>query len=112
MFKPKSHTPTSVASILQNLVNRKNLKHKISQYENFSSWKDIVGEDLAKISFPEKIISNKILSIKVLDAAWGQEIILNKQEILDKLNREWKNIYFEDLRISVGSPKDFKCTNS
>ena len=109
MFKPKSHSPTSASSILQNLLNRrKNLKHKMSQYENFSSWNEIVGDDLAKISFPEKIISNKILSIKVLDSVWGQEIILNKQKILDQLNRNWKDVYFEDLRISVGSPKDFK----
>ena len=109
MFKPKSHTPTSAASILQGMFNRrKGLKHKMSQYENFSSWSEIVGADLAKISFPERIISNKILSVKVLDAAWGQEIILNKQEILDKLNTQWKNVYFEDLRISVGNPKEFK----
>ena len=109
MFRPKSHSPTPVASILQNLLNRKKgLKHKISQYENFRSWNEIVGDDLAKISFPEKIISNKILSVKVLDATWGQEIILNKQKILDRLNHEWKDVYFEDLRISVGGPKDFK----
>ena len=109
MFKPKSHAPTPVATILQNLLNRKKgLKHKISQYENFRTWGEIVGDNLAKISFPEKIISNKILSVKVLDAAWGQEIILNKQTILDRLNHEWKDVYFEDLRISVGNPKEFK----
>jgi len=50
----------------------------------------------------------KVGSVKVIDSAWGQEIIFNKQQILDKLNHNWKDAYFEDLKIAIGNPKDFK----
>jgi predicted nucleic acid-binding Zn ribbon protein len=104
----RSNKPVSLDSVIKNSLKRRHIENKLSQYKDFSKWKDVVGEKLFEVSYPEKILSNKILVVKVLDSVWGQEITFNKQKILDTINKNWSGIHLEDLRIAVSNPVEFK----
>lgn len=97
----------AAGAIIDATFQRLRLKKKLKQYENFQLWPQIVGQELAKISYPEKILGNKILVVRVIDPAWTQELAFKKEEILEKYRMMCKNVYFEDLHFVSGNPKDF-----
>lgn len=107
-MKKNSRKPTAAGAVIEATFGRLRLTKKVKQYENLALWPEIVGEGLAKISYPEQILSNKILVVRVIDAAWIQELAFKKEEILEKFRTMGKNIYFEDIRFISGNPKDFK----
>ena len=106
-MRKNSRKPASAGVILDATLGHLHLKKKVKQYENLQLWPEIVGEGLAKISFPEQILGNKILVVRVIDAAWIQELAFKKEEILEKFRTMCKNVYFEDIRFVSGNPKDF-----
>ena len=106
-MKKNNRRPATAGAIIDATFGRLHLTKKLKQYESFEFWPEIVGEGLAKISYPEQILSNKILVVRVIDAAWIQELAFKKEEILEKFRNKCKNIYFEDIRFISGNPKDF-----
>ena len=107
-FRPKHSKPKSAAIVLESTLKHLRLDKKIKQYQNFEYWPEVVGEQIAAIAYPEKIMGNKILVVRVIDAAWIQELTFMKTEFLEKLRAVCKNVYFEDIRFLSGNPRQFK----
>lgn len=97
----------SVSSILSQVVQHRHLADKFDAYSAFPMWPEIVGEKIASITFPEKIIRGNLLVVKVIDSAWVQELTLRKEEILALLQKQPKGAYIQDIRWVAGSPKEF-----
>ncbi len=49
------------------------------------NWKNVVGDLLAERSTPEKY-EHHVLFVKVSNPTWMQELILIRQQIMDRLN--------------------------
>ncbi len=64
--------------------------------ELWNHWKDIVGEDVAEHSYPEKIRDGK-LHIKVDSPVWRQQLDLLKEEIKSKIDANLENLKIEKL---------------
>jgi hypothetical protein len=65
------------------------------------SWKDIVGDLLAERSAPEKY-EHHVLFVKVSNPTWMQELVLNKVEIIKRLNSRLE-LQVNDIIFIVGS---------
>jgi hypothetical protein len=50
------------------------------------SWESVVGEDLARHAEPEAL-ANGVLTVRVIDAAWGRMILKLQGRIIPSLNR-------------------------
>ena len=109
-------TPKDIASILKSTLARKytagtgsnsgtRLDKKLEQYAAFPQWPEIVGEEVAAVSRPEKILGGKLLVVRVADAVWAQELSLQKHILLEKMQNAESGSLIEDIRFTIGSPK-------
>ena len=75
------------------------LGKKLKQYEAVRIWKEVVGERIANVATPTKII-NGTLIVKVEKSTWRNELSLLKREIISKLNAALKEEIVKDIRFS------------
>lgn len=106
-YQSKYRKPKSVADILESTFKHLHISKQLKKYESFQHWPEVVGDDLAKVAYPEKISGNKILVVRVLNSTWAQELTFKKNEILEKMNNLSNNVYLEDVRFLIGDPKLF-----
>ena len=111
MIKKRSSSytsPSGIESILHSALKKRRLDRAVEKYAAFPYWPEIVGEDIAKIATPEKIIRGNILVVRVLDAAWVQELTLRKPEFLNALHQANIGAAIEDIHFVAGNPRMFK----
>lgn len=99
--------PRSASDILQGTLKAYRLDKKLDQYKAFPHWPEIVGDDVAKVAFPEKIVRGKILVVSVIDASWIQELSLQKLDLLEKIHSFPLGAAIEDIKFVSGNPKAF-----
>ena len=81
-----------IGDALPKVLEKKFKKTNFIELSIIKNWKDIVGEEISKKSWPIKIIftdSNNLngkLSLKV-ERGWAMEIEYKNQEILENLNQ-------------------------
>ena len=88
-----------VGSVLASLMEELGLGKKLKQYEAVRIWKEVVGERIANVATPTKII-NGTLIVKVEKSTWRNELSLLKREIISKLNAALKEEIVKDIRFS------------
>lgn len=81
----KTGRPNLAADVLKSTIGNFRLAQKFKEYSSFARWKEIVGEELAQVSSPLRIIRHTVLEVRVDDDAYGQELSMHKEEILDKI---------------------------
>jgi predicted nucleic acid-binding Zn ribbon protein len=99
--------PHAVADLISAAFKNKKVKQKLSAYSAFPHWKEIVGEEIAKVAIPEKIHRKRMLIVQVESAAWAQELTLRKQELLDRIDSFGQGAVIEDIRFITGNPARF-----
>lgn len=80
----------SVESILKNTLKDLKFEENIKVYSIWKSWKEIVGENLAKQTKPGSIRGN-CLSILVKNHVWMNELQYIKPELIEKINNFSEN---------------------
>lgn len=79
-----------------------------SRYAGFHLWPEIVGDEIAAVAEPLKIMRGNVLQVRVVDAVWAQELALRKHEIVGKLSGGVLGSVIEDLQFVVHGPKPQK----
>ncbi|MFW2332005.1 MAG: DciA family protein [Nitrospinota bacterium] len=65
-----------------------------------SNWKTVVGQPLAKVSYPTHIYKG-CLFIKSNSYAFGDSLIYYRKNIIDKGNTVLKHHYIKDIKLSI-----------
>lgn len=104
-MKRKSE-PTAVASVLSSLLKKKDIS-KAKTLDFLDSWDQVVGSQLSKISKPSEL-KKGILTVKVIDVAWVQEISFEEPKIIEKLCDMGYGGVVNKIKFIVGSPVDFR----
>jgi len=95
-----------VSSLLKGTFRRFGISKEMERYSCFTHWHEVVGEEIARIAIPERIVRNRIIIVRVLDPNWAQELTLRKTEIIKKLEAYPDAPTIEDIRFVVGGPRD------
>lgn len=103
----RSKSFSSASSILESTLKTFRISKKVQEYAAFPHWAEIVGEDLARVAVPEKIIRGNVLLVRVSDAAWAQELSMQKNAILDKMYQSGLGTPVGDIQFVTGNPKSF-----
>ncbi len=90
----------SVASILDNLIKKKNWEVPLSLERLKKEWEKIVGKNIAKHSFPT-FIKNKKLYIEVDSPIWSNELIFQKENIITIINNYYKKEIIKDIFFKI-----------
>ena len=84
--------------VLKKTIENSGFKNAILQENAVSVWSDIVGKNISKIS---KAISvdKGVLFIKVESATWKQELYMQKNEIINKINKKIGSKAIKEIRL-------------
>ncbi|MDD8018205.1 MAG: DUF721 domain-containing protein [Bacteroidota bacterium] len=93
----KEHTQ-SLGSVLDALVKSLGIGQQVEQYKIFDLWGQIVGEQVAKVSSPERI-HNGTLTVTVSNAPWRNELTFRKKEILEKIHAVTQSQSISDIKF-------------
>ena len=104
-WTPKKRIPAEASSLIERAIGSPVIKKKLQQYAAFPFWTEVVGEELARITKPERITRGKVMVVRVLDAAWVQELTMRKPEFLDKIHLLNVGAVIEDIHFVSGDPK-------
>ena len=107
-WKRRNSKPQSAGSILEQTLRRSGLLDKLNRYSFFSAWPEIVGAEAARASFPEKIVRDNLLVVRVVDSVWGHQLALQKIALLERIRKIDPTTTVDDIRFVSGNPKDFK----
>lgn len=95
-----------LSEILGEVVERGDVLQGARAQQVLRRWPEVVGATLAEKSAPDRY-SRGTLWVAATGSAWAQELRLQKDLILAKLNRMAGDTIFEDLRVGVRPPR--KC---
>ena len=77
------------------------LDTRLEGYRIWSLWADIVGDQVARKTQPERL-RNRILFVKVSNSTWMQQLQTMKPMVLERIHRTIKGAAIKDIRFSLG----------
>jgi predicted nucleic acid-binding Zn ribbon protein len=77
--------PQQLGALLTKFLDELGLSRKLRQYDVVSSWPEIVGERIARVTEAYKI-DRGVLFVRVRTSEWRNELLMRKPEILQKIN--------------------------
>lgn len=93
-----------LSQVLGEAVGRSEVIRAARAQALFKRWDEVVGPHLARCSAPDRF-EGGVLWVSATGSAWGQEIMLQKHLILDRLNQMAGEELFEEIRTSRGIRK-------
>ena len=83
---------------LNNFFEKQEIKEKVEDSNVFLIWKDIVGENIAKVTKVDKF-KNNILFIKTKNSAWRAELSFQKEAFKEKIFQKLPKMKIKDIRF-------------
>ena len=77
--------PETFALALDKFVHQIGITKKMKQFSVITSWAEIVGAQVARVTEAERI-ENGILFVKTTTAPWRNELTMRRMEIMEKVN--------------------------
>lgn len=88
----------SLGATIRKLIKEYGLEGTIQAGAALNVWNDVVGPRLAKNCTAVRI-RGKTLYVKAKNAAWRNEVSLQKETILEEMNRQIGTNLLEDISI-------------
>ena len=90
--------PKSIKDVLSDFLKGSNFK-EINETINISTaWKNIVGKTITK-NTEIKSIKNGKVTIKTANPIWRNELVFQKEDLLNRLKKEEPELYIKDIEF-------------
>jgi predicted nucleic acid-binding Zn ribbon protein len=96
--KRSTTDPLLFKSTLDELVKGRDWEGAIAEGNLFSSWNEIVGEEIASHSEPITFFEG-VLTIRASSTAWATQLTLLKSTLLEKISEASLGVLVDDLTI-------------
>ena len=96
-----------IDSILTDVLGGSELGRKVKKYSIFNHWDEIVGQQIASKTSPERFVK-ECLYINVENPTWSNELSLMSGQIISKINSFLKENIVKELRFKVKSLEEKK----
>ncbi|MBN1466366.1 DUF721 domain-containing protein [candidate division KSB1 bacterium] len=90
--------PRHISESLRSLIGDLGFEKRIDQVKLMQKWPDIVGENIAQIAVAERV-SDGILYVKVKSMTWRTELLFQRQNILERITRQFGDKIITDIRF-------------
>ena len=84
--------------VLKKTIESSGFKNAILQENAISIWPNVVGKNISKIS-KATTVDKGVLIIKVESATWKQELHMQKDEIINKINEKIGSKAIKEIRL-------------
>lgn len=91
-----SGDPKPLGGLIELVISRMGISHKIAQYRACALWPEVVGVDVARVTTVEGIEQGKLF-VRVTTPTWRAELSFLKRRILDKVNKAVGEDILEDI---------------
>ena len=85
-------------SAINLFLKNNNLETGVNQNNALLIWESVVGDKIGQNTTPDKV-EHGVLTVKVKNATWRQELVFEKQNILTKLNLKLGNKTIREIRF-------------
>ncbi|MDT8420017.1 MAG: DUF721 domain-containing protein [Desulfuromonadales bacterium] len=92
----------SIGSLLQQVLDDQGMNDRLSRYQAWLIWDQVVGEQIARRARPLRFREG-ILEVRVDNPVWMQQLQMLKPKILQKLNDKLPNARIEDIYLRRGN---------
>jgi len=92
-----SRTKT-IGDAIEELVGQLGIKKKLHEQDAFVVWDEAVGERIAKVATPTRMLRGTLI-ISVKSGAWRNELNMRKQEILRRINELLGDEIVKDIKF-------------
>tara|TARA_B100000886_G_scaffold151000_1_gene102662 strand:- start:1325 stop:1600 length:276 start_codon:yes stop_codon:yes gene_type:complete len=84
--------------VLKKTIENSSFKNAILQENAVSMWSDVVGKNISEISKATSV-DRGVLFVKVESATWKQELYMQKNEIINKINKKIGSKAIKEIRL-------------
>ena len=84
--------------VLKKTIENSGFKNALLQERAVSIWPNIVGKNISKISNATSV-DKGVLFVKVESATWRQELYMQKNEIINKINKKIGSKAIKEIRL-------------
>ncbi len=88
----------SIGEALEELVESLGIKSKLREQDVFALWDQAVGERIAQVAKPVRILRGTLF-VSVKTSAWRNELNMRKREILVRLNEILAGEIVKDIKF-------------
>ncbi len=92
-------------SIIEKMLSSKELKRAVTRNNLYNFWDKIVGKKFSQKSKPYSMMSGGVLIIACDSSVVAQELLLQKKQILEKLQPYLKSLYLNVKDIKFDPKK-------
>ena len=85
-------------SAISLFLKKNNLETGVNQNNALLIWESVVGDKIGQNTTPDKV-EHGVLTVKVKNSTWRQELVFEKQNILTKLNLKLGNKTIREIRF-------------
>ncbi len=85
-----------IGSLLDKILRDLHIEKKVYQSQALGLWSKAVGAKISAVTKPERVENGKLF-VRVESPTWRMELILIKQKIIDRLNREIGSRVISDI---------------
>jgi predicted nucleic acid-binding Zn ribbon protein len=89
-----------LGEILPGVLKNLGITERIEEESLFGSWREIVGDAVARRSAPRRI-NKGILIVGVENNAWMQEIRFHRKEILARIKERFPGVPIKGIRLEL-----------
>ena len=90
--------PKPIGTAITNFTSQLGITKKLRQYSVLAAWEEIVGEQIAKVTTPQRV-ENGVLYVSVANAPWRAELTMRKREIIQKIHSTVDSNVIKDIRF-------------
>ncbi len=101
--RPPMKKAQKVGSLLKEMLSDQGLGEKLSRYQAWLIWDQLVGEQIARRARPLRLRQG-VLEVQVDHPVWMQQLQMLKPKILEKLNAQIPNAGITDIYLRKGQP--------
>jgi predicted nucleic acid-binding Zn ribbon protein len=98
MIARGSSRTKSLGDAIEELVAQLGIKKKLHEQDAFVVWGQAVGERIAKVATPTRMVRGTLI-VSVRTGAWRNELSMRKQEIVQKLNELLGEEMVKDIKF-------------
>ncbi len=98
MSKRAATRTKALGEALDELVENLGIRKKLREQEVFSRWEETVGERIAKVARPTRMLKGTLF-VGVSNGAWRNELSMRKQEIIARLNETLAEEIVKDIKF-------------
>ena len=87
---------SGIGDAMKGYFARAGLKQRVDQGGVIENWGRLVGPQIAKVTTPDRVTQDGVLFVRVVSAAWMQELQLMAPTILARLRE--RSVTIKDIR--------------